>query len=942
MYKKFVVFLTIIIFSNINVLASPKSELNYIVKLQNNKEYELAKEELERFIIKYPDSGYYDRARIMLGENYLSLKNYNKSKEVFNDLKSSAYSDYAYYYLGIIEIELKNYKAAFNYFKNLEKTDKKREIGLYKLGITYYTQKNIDKSIEMFREVIYSKGNYEKQALFNLGKIYFNKEEFIESSIYLDKFLKKENEDLDKRGTATYMLAISYKRIDNYDMAIKQFNTILEHHFNSKYYDQSVYEIFSLYLLKKDLNKANNYMVKIIKEKHKIKAYKDLGDYYFKISDYNKAVSNYQKSIKIKRTDAASYAIAKTYMVLENNNDALANFKYLKNSKYNDEYIYYSVNILYNTDNFKRVYNEYKNIDIDKLPKEYRDNMKIFIGESAFQMDDYNLANQYYSVIYNDKKSVDNLYKMIIIKAKLMDQVGAENYFEIYKKSFAKDRKYLKNIYLAMGNMYAKISMEKKAEQIYLKYLAIEYDNDINFNLLSIYAANGEYQKLLNRIDKSNLTDDTIYLKGVSLLALGRYDEGKKDFIYIINKKDSQILLIEKSINKIVELFILADDYNSAVKYADIYLNKKYENFVLDINKNKAMAYFKLGQYDNAKKIYSDMIKDPKSEDYGYFMIAETYYNKEKYAEAKTYYKKTYDLTKNINLKMQAKYGLINVETVLNNHDEVISLINQFKREFKKSDYNEDLTLIVASIYEIKNDKKAAIKEYEKIYNGEGRKSEKESAVDKIIELYYEMADYNNAINWSLKLSKEDLSLYWRGRIYEKSKRYDEAIDVYKKIDKNIEYGDKANYSLGKIYYSKANYDLSKKHYEMVLNFDKSTLKDKSIYYIGEIHELNKDYKLALSSFTKINILYPDSSIVDLALIKIIEIYDKIGNKKKAMEKSREFFNKYKKSPDYGYITEKLLIFNLEKGNKKIAKRYYLELLKVDKEIAKKYYGEFK
>jgi tetratricopeptide (TPR) repeat protein len=87
----------------------------------------------------------------------------------------------------------------------------------------------------------------------------------------------------------------------------------------------------------------------------------------------------------------------------------------------------------------------------------------------------------------------------------------------------------------------------------------------------------------------------------------------------------------------------------------------------------------------------------------------------------------------------------------------------------------------------------------------------------------------------------------------------------------------------------------------------------------------------------RVKLLYTESTIQDLALIKIAENYEKSGDTKKAIEAYREFFDTYKNSEDYQYVVEKLLVYHINSNNLDIAKSYYEELKRLDMEHAKQY-----
>jgi len=351
----------------------------------------------------------------------------------------------------------------------------------------------------------------------------------------------------------------------------------------------------------------------------------------------------------------------------------------------------------------------------------------------------------------------------------------------------------------------------------------------------------------------------------------------------------------------------------------------------------KAIAYFRLGQYVKAREIYEKSINQTTNKSDNYYMIAETYFNEKNYTLAKENYSKAFDNSNDIKTKKDSSYWLIRIEDIEGNQKALFQRVDAFRKTFPNSEYDEDITYLVAKIYEDSRDRKNAINEYSKLYDLTQNQMTKDEMAKRITELYYEEKDIKNSYTWVDRVEENAYKLLWKGYILELEKKDTDAIKNYEKIVDDKNYGDSANYKLGLYYLNKLDYKKARTYFEGVMNFDISANKERAQYNIGVTYEKEGDYLKAISSFLRIKLLMENSELDDLVLLKLAEDYEKLANNDKAFEYFKEYFDKYPNKKDYAYAVEKLVVNRINMDKLTEAKVYYKELQRVNPDRAKIY-----
>lgn len=920
--------------------AGDREDLKYVYMLFQNKEYSLSIDELERFVIRYPSSEYYDTAQNLLAQSYYNVKDYDSAEKRYKVLLNSDFRDEGAYYLAFIAIEREKYDEAEKYIESITIGSKYRDAALYKMAAVFYAKGMTDEAVDYFNKIRREKGSYEKQALFNLGLIYYNKKDYFRAAVFLEEYLGKEKNDFEKMSAANYMLAFSNYQVEDYPRALKYYSVVEDEFYASDYYDRAVRDKLFIYISKDDEENIDKYAEALEGTQFEEDALQNTGNYYYKKENFARAEGYYLKLIEKYANVDAMYLLARVQLNLDKKEEALFNFQKLKDSeKYANEYYYYTAYLLYGDKKYEDVLRLLKNAEDLKINKELKEQLYVFSADSAFILKKYEVAKKYFELIYNSNKTLENLYKLMVVSAKLKDAITVEELYNAYNKNYEKDREYRKDIYLTTANLLVENGELGKGEKIYKDFLLKQEDEAVTENLVTVLTRQGKYEELVEFLDKLDPNPENVYLKGLSFLGLSNFEEAEKIFNYIINSDSDKIDkgLREKATVKMIESTFAAKNYQKTLDFIGTYEKNKYTLSSDTVEQSKALAYFRLGSYKNSRAVYEKYLENEDKKEFAKYMIAESYYNEKNYEKAREYYIDLYRTAKNRQYAKEAAYWLIRVENFEGNYKKLEERVRGFRTEFPNSEYEEDITYIMANVYIINSEKGKAIEEYSKLYEDSSKDSIKEQSAQILTELYYKDGNSPKALEWNEKVKDKGYKNLWFGIIYEGAGKIPEAIKYYKSAEADKNYGDLVNFNLGEIYLEQKNYTLARETFEKVTEYDASSVRDKAQYNIGLTYEAEENYTRAINSFMRVKLLYTESTIQDLALIKIAENYEKSGDTQKAIDTYREFFDNYKNSEDYQYVVEKLLVYHINSNKLDIAKSYYEELKKLDMEHAKQY-----
>jgi tetratricopeptide (TPR) repeat protein len=952
--KKRLLILSLLIVVSGQIFATDRDDMKYIDKLYEAKEYSMATDELKTFVGKYPESNYQKVAlerlskTLYLNKDYKSSVTYFKQYLKIDRLKIDEKNE-AHYYLARNLTYLMDYNGAKKEINSIEKSSPKKIDAVYYLGISYYENGRYEEAKKTFKYLI-TKPERSKDALLYISLSSYNNKEYVNSTIYLDEYLKGSAEGKNIE-LASYMYGMNQYKLGNNDLAIKKLTEVETNHPQSKYMADVRYGLLDIYLSMGNMQKVEEYYKKSMGGINEEKANILLANYYFAEKNYETSLKYYELASTSNDPKVIYGSAFSMLKVGESKDDIEAKklvekskerFKNLLGTNLNSEGIYYMALIDFRAEKYSEVIKDLKSYDESKMKREYRNNIDLFLGKSYFETKNYKKAKIYYTDVYNRTQSKEGLYQLILVNSKLKDLENTRLRFSEYKTKFSTDIEYRQKIYLIVGNTYYKGGNLKGAKDTYKEYLRSYNDPKISENLITILVADGSYKDLITYLTPQPKTAENRYLLGVAYLGLTQYEKAAEKFEGVMTGKDASLPQKEKANYNLIKTHFAAKNYGEAIRSAKGYFTvkeyKKYTDEVMDL---EALSNFRMGKYSDAREIFAQLGANPKYTEYSKFQIAETYYNEGKFDLSFSGYNDLYQENKKGKYALRSLYWGINILYTQQKYEDVIKKSGEFNIEYPESDYMVDVNFYRADAYFKLNDIKSAAKTYAKIYQETTDEKLKNKTAKELATLYYNVDDYENANLWKEKISDSNEKIYLSALIYEKQGKTDLAVVEYKKLIDNAEYGSKANFNLATNYYKEKNYDEAKKYYENILKVENGPYKDTATYRIGQIYFNSKDYSKALRNFMRIELLYEESSLREAAKLKIATTYEVQKEDEKAKRTYEEFYKTYPESKYRGLILEKLLVINLNEDRKEEAKKYYDELLALNKDVAGNYTSYF-
>ncbi|MFO8066502.1 MAG: tetratricopeptide repeat protein [Bacteroidales bacterium] len=289
----------------------------------------------QKYIENYPDSPRREKAHEYLIDLYMTTRNYKSAMESIEETGintpryKKAYQRIAYY-RGVELFNNGNYGGAIEHFdKSLQYPEETDFVAfsLYWKAEAYYRMENYDDAIATHQDFIVTPGafsmdNYNK-AYYTIGYSWFQQEEYQKALIAFRQFIRNEENNKRYINDANLRIADSYFMLKNYESAIDFYKRAEENGIIDT--DYAIYQ------------KA---LVEGVK-----------GDFNAKIESLKKLLEQFPET---SFADDALFEMANTYMILDNNQQALNYYNRLisehpnsgntKNAKLKSGLIYYNNN----------------------------------------------------------------------------------------------------------------------------------------------------------------------------------------------------------------------------------------------------------------------------------------------------------------------------------------------------------------------------------------------------------------------------------------------------------------------------------------------------------------------------------------------------------------------------------------------------------------------
>ena len=311
--------------------------------------YNEAIKSFQKFIEKYPDDERIDKANSFLVKLFMSTKNYKNALKSLEKIENKstnlkiAYQQIAYY-RGVELFNNQNIKSSISLFQKSMDYNYDKELyakAHYWIAEGYYRNKQFNKAIEAYKQFQLTPGAfrlpYYNESNYNIGYAYFKGEQYGNALTSFRKFLdntekKDENnivqDALLRTGDCYYTNERYADAIETYEKAART---------KSRDVDYALYQ--------------------------KAVAEGVLGDFEAKIKTLKTLL---EKESKSTYADDAAYEIANTYLIIDNNQNALEYFNKVINNYPNSSKLVKAMQkkglVYYNTDNYDLALNTFKKI----------------------------------------------------------------------------------------------------------------------------------------------------------------------------------------------------------------------------------------------------------------------------------------------------------------------------------------------------------------------------------------------------------------------------------------------------------------------------------------------------------------------------------------------------------------------------------------------------
>lgn len=920
------------------VYASEKEEVSFLDKLYTQKKYSMALEQSEAFIKKYPKSKYIKNIKIRVGHVYYIEGKYEKSIDTLNSclkelkLKKTEGND-IYLYLAKNYIALRDFNTATRALEYIDKsaTNGKNcyEEGVLSLGKGYIEQGNYQKAQEILLNALNIKGAAYNDIALNLALASYNNAEYQKTINYLDNYYNANTDDI-----VNYLYASSYYKINDINKAIVYFTKLKNTQTNSEYKNMAILSLVEIYMKRGESSEAEAILNGLRDQELYNKSLKVIADYYLTNNENEKANQYYSKISDLSSIDVI-YGRAVSQYRVGKYTEALANFRKLNSTKYRNESLYYQMAIEFANKKYDWILKNKESVIGLNLSPEQSVAINSLIAASAFEIGEYKIAEEYYSKSYYANPTKESLYRLIVTVSKSENTAKLKKLIDEYQSKFPGDKEYKKNISIVEATQLYKTGNGDQAIEIYKGYLATEKDPEIVSKLIETMIAQKKYSDVMEYLNTQENNSENIYLKGIAAMGMGEYEKAAQYFNTVLQGSTQDKSLIEKSRYNLIKDNFLWENYKQTIALGEEYINSNNIYGVNDVLDKIAISYFRIDNFGKAREYFIKMKDISNMKDYAQFQIAETYYTEKNYNQAKIEYEKSAMESINPEYKEKGAYWELSTLYLIKNVKEFENKSKEFTKQFPTSKYRDNISLMQGELYTAKGDTSKGLENYEELYNQTKDDYVKEKSLTKILDLSQNSKNYEKERSWIDKLSNKDKKSYYLVKLYKKQKKYDKAKDELNKLLQSEDYKDFAAVELGDYYFNKKDYKNAKANYEIVVNMENSTYKDRALYQKANIQkELGKNSE-AVVTYTKVYLLYPNSEYALESKIRSAESYEGIGKNQDAITQYKELLET--ESNNKEYFLEKLIILNLKMKNQKMAKQYYEQLKKENKNLAQKY-----
>ncbi len=834
-------------------------------------------------------------AKFEIAYSFFKKEKYKDADPLFNEIVQIVNSKYylsSFYYGGMIAYKNKDYEKALQYFKKVEVTEPfSKEVAYYITEILYCQGKKreaLDYGDSILRNNTSLQGDKNLKML--VGQLYFEKQDY-EKSLPLLQFFINQTEKVPKE--ILYELSFCYYKNNINDKAIEGFRELSNE--KDSMGQNSMYLLGTLYLSIQDKSNARNAF--------QFCAYNSSNQQQQEISRFIYAKLSYElgfqdvamAELKIFLTlypnsvysDEAKELMVNMLAITNNFSEGLLFYNTIVNPSVSLQKVY--IQLLYgsavqniNDQHFNEAdqlldqilsspqpskllpYARYWKAEVSYKQQRYRESVLLFtsfidanpvsFGEAnlfnakyslayaRFQLQQYKLANNLFSSIYNSN-SVDtsNIQQDILLRMADCNYMQKEYAKSKNQYDFYISKNFFQSDYaLFQKAMIAGINSSVEKIQL-LRYLMDHYPNgsmwlDAKMEIANTYISDLEFEKAIPYL--SQIISDSSAFKwwAVAYLKLGLAYYNSNDNKKALGSLTTLLSRYPNSNETEEGLSIIKEIYVDEGKPEEYFELLRTQHIAINIIEADSLSYavayrkYDLGNYTEAHKSFSMYIKNYPS---GNYFLPAHYY----------------DALANVATK--------NFEDALNGFKYVINNGTNPYFDYSSSE--------IARIYyfELKN-YDSAKKFFTIVYNNTNIAATKLDAMRGLVRSYYKLNDYTSANEIASELfhqkniSTDDksIALLVLGKSQQQSNLLDSAIINFKAVSvmNRSAWGAEARYEMAVCYFKLNNLKLAEAAAMAVIK--ETSAYDywvtKSYILLGDLFVVQKDYFNAKATYESI------------------------------------------------------------------------------------------
>lgn len=923
------------------LFAGEKEELTFLNDLYGQKRYNEAIQQSKKFIKNYPESLQRFSVDERLAKTYYVRKDYTNSLESFKNILSTysltnEQANEFYYYISKCYLQLEESSKAAETIKKIDKKSVYYERAFYDMGIIYLDRDDYENAFKTFKNLAVNGNVFKNPATFNMALTAYNDGKYPLVIDILNTYITLKDKNRDD-SAILYLYGTSYYKLDKTDEAIKYFIELTKKYPNTAYGRKAHIVLIEIYA-----NQNNQEMVKKYSEivkgtPEEADALVTLGDFYVSTNEFAKAMSYYERA-NIETNPRALYGYGYSLYRMDRIKEALPLFKKLESTSYYNQAVYYKFACYYKLKQYQTIVDNRKEAKKIVVTQQDNDNINIIIANSAYELNMYPLARDYYTKLNLHTPSKDNLFRVITMSGKLNKADDVEMRMNDYKRLYPGDKEYRKKIYIAAGESLYNNKKADLAERYYKEYLETDKDPDILNALTALLVNEKKYSELGQALDKQSDTTENRYLRAVSAAGLGNYQEAENYYQSVLKDigNDETNKWYPKVKSNQIKNYFLWGEYEKVINQGEKYIQLPNAIDKDDVIEKISISYYRLDNFSKSREYSSKLIDNPEKSDATKFQIADSYFAEKNYEKAKEMYREIYTTSPEAKSQEIALYSLTKVATATKNVAEFKKLSAEFLAKYPDSQYKENMLSNYSQVASTITNNEDVAKTYKTIYASSSEEHVKQNALEKIVDANLASKQYGEAEKNAKLLSNGTKKAYALSQVYDRTKRFDLAAKQNEILIKSPEYKEYAGINLGKYYYSKGSLAKAKDSYTQAYNVKNGTYRDIALFQIAQIDEKTGKKDSAISNYRKLYTEFPKSQYQDEAKLKAAQLTE-INSPNEALKLYMDIAKTSKQKTYKSFALEKLVYTGLKAKKVDIAKKYYNELQKVDPTTAKKY-----